>query len=74
MILTINVPGNSLNLLVNHIMVQFEFAVKKNIIVWVNTVNPEMWRVSVLVGKGRFNENVLGFTDGGAGKFHLHSR
>ena len=55
-------------------MVQFEFAIKKNIIVWVNTVNPEMWQVSVLVGKGRFNENVLGFTDGGAGKFHLHSR
>ena len=74
MILTINVPGNSLNLLMNHIMVEFEFATKKNIIVWVNTVNPEMWRVSVLVGKGRLNEAVLGCTGGEAGKFHLHSR
>lgn len=43
MILTINVPGNSLSLLVNHIMVEFKFAIKKNIIVWVNTVIPEMW-------------------------------
>lgn len=37
----------------NRIVVEFEFAIKKNIVVGINSVNPEMWKASVLGGKGR---------------------
>ena len=54
MMLAINLPGNSLNLLlVNRVMVEFEFAIKKNIVLGINSVNPEVWKASVLGGKGR---------------------
>lgn len=34
-------------------MVEFEFAIKKNIVVGINSVDPEMGKASVLGGKGR---------------------
>lgn len=55
-------------------MVEFEFAIKKNIVVGINSVNPEMWEASVLGGKERSVETTWHLlTGGGTGKLRHHS-